>query len=262
MSMQSLADLIAEQPDRPQTVVHRPIRSPRRAAAWGAAIHRAYSYVSSRIADPAQQAGLDSFCEKTLSDGPDFLKVRSTAEFKSVPVAAYNRDTAAEIMRQARSIERETYASRGKGEHGGGLGRMGIQLLEWFCFTMWPNARRGIYPSLAYIATGARMSRQAVVDALKRLKAFGFLEVAPRRKRIETPLGVKQVQDTSSYTLTLAKGLGALALRVFGKKPQAAGGQKAAQASESTKTPAKENPVIYSFLAGENSGFSPGSRSG
>jgi hypothetical protein len=89
------------------------IRATRKAAQWSTAIHRAYVYVSARLA-PAQQAGLDAYYEKTLAEGPDFAKVRRTADFKPVPCVKFAPATAAEIMRQAREIERETYAGRDK----------------------------------------------------------------------------------------------------------------------------------------------------
>jgi hypothetical protein len=240
MPIQSLDDFLSERlaarldalAAPPVLLPANPIRSTRKAAQWGAAIHRAYGYVAGRLRDPAQRAALDSYYEKTLEEGPDFLKVRRTAEFVPVPCIKFNDATAKEIMRQAREIERETYACRAKGKHGGGLGRMAIQLLEWFCFVLWPRARNGMYPSLAHIAAGARMSKESVVEAMKTLKLFGFLTVDPRRKRIETPLGVKVVQDTNCYGLNLAKGLGALALSVFRKKKEP---------SESTKPTAKES---------------------
>jgi hypothetical protein len=58
-------------PSRPPPV----IRATRKALQWSTAIHRAYAYISGRLA-PAHQAGLDAFYEKTLGEGPDFLKVR------------------------------------------------------------------------------------------------------------------------------------------------------------------------------------------
>jgi len=236
MSLYELGDLIAARLDE---LCARPtapppsisIRSTRKAVQWSAAVHRAYAYATGRLRDPAQQAELDRHFEATLQEGPDFLKVRAEADFSPVPVVTFSKDTAAEIMRQAREIERESYSSRAKGKHGGALGRMPLQLLEWFCFGMWPRARYGMFPSLAHIAAGARMSRETAVEAIKTLQLFGFLQVQPRRKRIDTPLGVKVVQDTNCYVLSLAKGLGALALRVFGSK---------SQPSESTKPTAKE----------------------
>ncbi len=238
MPMQSLDDLLsahhaelADRPAPPSTA--NPIRSTRKAAQWSAAVHRAYAYMSGRLRDPWQREQLDRYYEQTLEEGPDFLKVRRTADFSPVPVVAYRPEAAAEIMKQAREIERETYACRAKGKHGGGLGRTAIQLLEWFCFGMWPRAPYGMFPSLAHIAAGARMSKETVIEAMKTLQLFGFLTVQPRRKRIDTPLGVKVVQDTNCYVLSLAKGLGALALAVFRPK---------GQPSESTKPTAKETP--------------------
>ena len=248
MPMQSLDDLIterlAELPDRPALPPQaNPIRATQKAAQWSAGIYRAYLYLTTRIREPWQLAELDKQFQQTLEDGPDFLKVRREAEFIPVPVIAYNKDAAREIIRQAREIEHETYKCRPKGKHGGGIGRMGMQLLEWFCFVMWPMARYGMFPSLAHIAEGARMSRETVTEAMKTLELFGFLTVTPRRKRIQTPFGVKQVQDTNCYVLNLAKGLGALALATFGRKPQTAG-DKQGRPSESSKPPAKE---IHSY---------------
>ena len=57
---------------------------------------------------------------------------------------------------------------------------MGMQLLEWFCFVMWPRARNGMYPSLAHIAEGARMSKETAVQAMKQLELFGLLCKLPR----------------------------------------------------------------------------------
>jgi len=216
---------IAAAPDRNPAAGPPPIRATRKAAQWGAAIHRAWAYLAVRASDPAHEAGLAARLEQTLKDGPDFAKVRRNATFAPVPIVAYSRQAAAEIMRQAREIERETYAARAKGGHGGALGRMALQLLEWFCFVMWPKARFGMVPSLAHIAADARMSRATVVEAMKRLETFGFLTIQRRRKRVETPLGSKVVQDTNAYVLSLARRLAALA--GFAKKPAAVADKQA-----------------------------------
>jgi hypothetical protein len=117
---------------------------------------------------------------------------------------------------------------------------MAMQLLEWFCYGLWPRCPQGMVPSLAYIAEGARMCRSSVVEAMKTLELFGFLKVMARRKRVQTPFGPKQVQDTNSYVLGLAKGLGALARSVFGKKSQIT--NVFLRPSESRTSPAKEIP--------------------
>ena len=237
------AAAIAALPDRFSVAGPPPIRATRKAVEWGSAIYRAYAYLAGRVREPSHHAELYSLLERTIADGPDFAKVRRKADFKPVPVVTYSKEAAAEIMRQAREIERETYAARAKGAHGGGLGRMGLQLLEWFAFTLWPKSGRfGMVPSLAHITTGARMSRATVVEAMKRLETFGFLGVQPRRKRVTTPLGVKIVQASNAYSLSLARGLGALAVAVFRKKPPTTGDTPSGF-SESTKSPAiREHP--------------------
>lgn len=233
-----LGDVLGELPGRhslPTAAKPKPtIRSTCKASQWSEATYRAYAYVSDRLRDPGQQADLAALLEQTIQAGPDFLRVRANATFAPVPIVAYSPEAAREIMRQAREIERESYASRAKGAHGGALGRMGLQLLEWFAFILWPKSGRfGMVPSLAHIATASRMSRDTVVEAMKRLERFGFLTVQRRRRRVPTPLGVKVVQATNAYVLGLAKGLGALALAAFANKPPPLRGNGR---PESTKT--------------------------
>lgn len=228
----------------------RACRSTRKAAQWAADLTRSYGYLLGRQRDPQQREALGREFEAALQEGPDFLRVRRDAQFGPVPAPVYSREAAAEIMKQAREIERGSYAARAKGKHGGALGRTAIQLLEWFCFVMWPKARYGMFPSLAHIAEQARMSKDTVVSAIKTLELHGFLTVIRRRKRVQTAFGPKQVQDTNGYALNLAKGLGALALAVFGKR------------SESNSPAAKETNFYLQNASGRihtskrnNSGF-------
>jgi hypothetical protein len=231
--------LIDAAPDRVPSAGPPPVRSTRKAEAWTGALYRAHAYVSARL-HPGDRPELDALLERTVQAGPDFLKVRWNATFAPVPIVAYSREVAVEIMRQAREIERETYASRAKGAHGGALGVSALRLLEWFVFTLWPRAIYGMVPSIAFIASadGARMSRPTVVEGMKRLEAFGFLTITRRRKRVPTALGIKQVQDTNAYVLGLAKGLGALALAAFSKKPKESAAERRARVSELGQLPA------------------------
>jgi RIO-like serine/threonine protein kinase len=73
-----------------------------------------------------------------------------------------------------------------------------------------------LYPSLEAMATLSRKSKQAVVTAIKVLERMGFITVHRRVKRIQTPYGVRCVQDSNAYEFHLpTKGLGALAMAVF-----------------------------------------------
>jgi hypothetical protein len=86
------------------------------------------------------------------------------------------------------------------------------------------------------------MSRATVVEAQKTLERFGFLSIQRRRKRVQGMLGVKIVQDTNAYTLSLARSLGALALAAFGNKPQTAAGKPAGP--EFTRPPAIKDEIL------------------
>ena len=249
MPLQSLAESLFPLsqtlcPATPESPPHAlvPIRATRKLAQWKAGLSQAYAYLSGRTHDPQEQGWLDQHYEKVMQDKPDFARVRRNATFEPAPVIVFSQQAAAEIMKQAREIERESYTERGKGKHGGGIGRMAMQLLEWFCFVMWPKGKYGMYPSLEHIASQARMSKDAVVQALKRLELYGFVTVIHRRKRVMTAFGAKQVQDTNAYVLNLARGLGALALAVIAKG-KAVGKTLLGSSSESGKTSAKE--TIY-----------------
>mgnify|MGYP003375657228 CR=1 FL=1 len=245
MPAKSLSELTASlfpslERERPDSALPRPIRSTRRAAQWSAGIHQAYAQHSARRRDPRQQAEIDRLYEQTLQDGPDFARVRRNAAYAPAPVVAYRKEIAATIMKQAEEIEDGTYASRRNGQHGGVIGVTALRLLRWFCFTMWPKARLGMFPSLEHIAAQARMSKDAAVNAIRTLELHGFLTVIRRRKRVQTAFGVKQVQDTNAYVLNLAQGLGAMALAAIGK------------ASESIRTTAK---AIHSYISKTGDNF-------
>jgi hypothetical protein len=236
-----------------------PILSTRKAAQWQAATYGGYVDLARRTSDPEQRAELDRLLEQTIAAGPDFAKVRRNATFAPATGVAYSREAAAEIIRQAREIERGSYASRLKGAHGGALGRMALQLLEWFAFVIWPRTPYGMVPSLAHIAAGARMARATVVAAMKRLEAHGFLTVQRRRQRLATPLGVKIVQATSSYTLNVVSGLGALALAVFGRKPPLTA-ERPKGGSEFRRLPAIRNDGSFLRTAPPTDARKPGFR--
>jgi hypothetical protein len=238
MDAAALKAALAATPDRHPIDGPPPIRAARKAEEWRAAIYRAWGYLSGRVREPGEAAKLDELLERTLKEGPDFAKVRRNATFARAPVVAYSRESAAAIMRQAREIERESYAHRAKGAHGGALGRMALNLLEWFCFTMWPRARYGMVPSIAHICSGARMSRPTAVAAMATLERFGLLTIQRRRKLIQTAFGPKLVQDTSAYVLNLADDLpAALAPPAVAKTPPA-GAEKRGIGSEFTSRPA------------------------
>ena len=183
---------------------------------WADGLTRTY-YALAQRTDENQLAALDVIYQQAIAAGPDFMRIRRNAVSATMPVVVFDRAKAAEIMASARKIEQESYKTRAKGKHGGAIGRSAMALLEWFCFRAWPMAKLGMFPSLAFIADGARMSKDTVVRSLRTLELMGLIQITRRRKLILTALGPRQVQTTNAYTLSLPTGIGALAMSVFAK---------------------------------------------
>lgn len=200
----------------PDSTTGTEIRATRQAAAWRAQIARAYAYQLSRAATEGQREALERSYQETLEAGPDFARIHKDSAFATPPVKPYNAREAQEIMRQARAIERGTYATREKGQHGGVIGKSALRVLEVMLFVLWPICRRGMFPSVAHIADKAQLSPRTVHTALSVLKLMGFVTAIRRMKRVASALGQRQEQDTNAYTLHLPKGWGAIGAALFG----------------------------------------------
>ncbi|MFY9955027.1 helix-turn-helix domain-containing protein [Bradyrhizobium sp.] len=112
-------------------------------------------------------------------------------------------------------MERKSWPCRKKGKHGGTLGRAAMEVLRTMLFVI-KKIDGKLFPSIETLAILCRMSKQTVVTALKVLEQMGFLTVHKRNKRIQTPLGVRLVQDSDAYEFHFPKtGLGALAMAGF-----------------------------------------------
>lgn len=194
------------------------IRQTERAAGWRQQLARAFSYQYGRARTDAERSRLEALYEAN-HDRPDFARIHRGSDFAEPPRRPFNAGEAREIMRQARSIERGTYASREKGQHGGAIGKSALRVLEVLLFVVWPTARRGIYPSLAHLAAKCELSVRTLQTCLAVLKLMGFLDILRRMKRVQTELGTLVQQDTNAYTLHLPTGLGAIGAALFGKGP-------------------------------------------
>lgn len=142
-----------------------------------------------------------------------FQKVRRN----SLPVGQCERDlwrpTDSRQMRQAlKGAERYDRAHKPKGKRNGPLGHVGLEVYR----ALWSAVRFAdgcLCPSLEWIMRACRRSRGAVVAALKRLKAKGFLRWQRRLDYTGGPPGVRgpQVkQATNAYALGLPGGAVAL----------------------------------------------------
>jgi DNA-binding MarR family transcriptional regulator len=112
---------------------------------------------------------------------------------------------------KALAMERETYKRRAKYQRRGVLGDLGIALLQLLL-----NLGRKygkIFQDYGTLAVLLRKDPEAVVEAMKRLIAHGFVTKHRRSKLIGTPQGQRRVQDSNAYEVHMPEqGLAALPL--------------------------------------------------
>lgn len=191
------------------------IRATRRAAQWRADLQRSWGYLRQRARTEAEREALDAELEKALEAGPDFTRYHATASYQEGPKVSIDRNLAAKIMVVARAIERNSFAQRDKGKHGGALGRAAMRVLETLLYVVRPYHGR-LCPSFDTLAGLALMSRRTVITAIGILERLGFITVHRRLKRVRTDLGFTTVQDTNAYEIHPPKGFfGRIVNRLF-----------------------------------------------
>ncbi len=160
-----------------------------------------------------------------------------------------------EVQKVLLAAKRYELAERQKGERTGPLGSVAIEVLEFFVNLV--DFRTGrLEPSLDTIMGKVRRSRDAVVRALKALRAHGFLDWLRRYEPTGREGSGPQVQQASNaYRLSLPEK----ALRLlgrFGKAPPPPDDHVAAQAARAAELDAyrKALPLdeLALFEAGDN----------
>jgi hypothetical protein len=160
-----------------------------------------------------------------------------------------------EVQKVLLAAKRYELAERQKGERTGPLGSVAIEVLEFFVNLV--DFRTGrLEPSLDTIMGKVRRSRDAVVRALKALRAHGFLDWLRRYEPTGREGSGPQVQQASNaYRLSLPEK----ALRLlgrFGKAPPPPDDHVAAQAARVAELDAyrKALPLdeLALFEAGDN----------
>jgi hypothetical protein len=112
---------------------------------------------------------------------------------------------------KALAMERETYKRRAKYQRRGVLGDLGIALLQLLL-----NLGRKygkIFQDYGTLAVLLRKDPEAVVEAMKRLIAHGFVTKHRRSKLIGTPQGQRRVQDSNARGPHARAGTGGVAAR-------------------------------------------------
>jgi hypothetical protein len=116
---------------------------------------------------------------------------------REVKFEPLSKKQAAQIWHKARRFDRQTHQP---GRHGGAVGRTALNVLYALLFDFL-NYRSGrLDPCYDSIARAANVSRRAVADALKRLKALGILHWI--RRCSESLTATRQLrlkQETNAY---------------------------------------------------------------
>lgn len=118
----------------------------------------------------------------------------------------FDRKEVSRLKRTAKEYERRT---KQKGKINGALGQTGIQVLEALLEVIEFKTGR-LEPSIAYIANRIKRCSKTVVEALKRLRAHGFLDW--RRRYEETDAGnafgvPQKRQISNAYRILIPEGL-------------------------------------------------------
>jgi hypothetical protein len=195
-------------------------RSANRAKAWHADRTRAAAYWLGKARDDEERALVEHAYEEEMARGPDFLHHRGRSVFQEAARAGFDRNTFARILKALEALERGVYRTgRRKGAHGVSrcVGRV-LKALLGLALRYQGEVR----PSLVGLARLANVGKQAVVDAIKFLERYGFIDKQRRIKRIRTPFGPKVVQDTNFYTVHEPRGLGAIASEMWGFRSESA----------------------------------------
>ncbi|MBS7708155.1 helix-turn-helix domain-containing protein [Chelatococcus asaccharovorans] len=183
--------------------------------------------------------------------------VRRHSHFKGRSEARIWRPTnRQEVQKVLLAAKRYELAERQKGERTGPLGSVAIEVLEFFVNLV--DFRTGrLEPSLDTIMGKVRRSRDAVVRALKALRAHGFLDWLRRYEPTGNEGRGPQVQQASNaYRLSLPEKALRLLAR-FGKAPPPPDDHVAAQATRAAELDAYKKALPLDELAVFEAGDNP-----
>jgi Helix-turn-helix domain len=192
----------------------RRARCRKRAEQWQSDMHRAAAKLM--VAYPDDSDTIAEHLEREIDAGPDFTRRRRGSDFHAPPKVNTDRNYINKLMFMADMIERRTWERKDAGKHGGIFGRSALTLFRVLLYVV--NKSNGtLFPSYDTLARLCRMSRRTVISAMAVLIRMKFVTAYSRCKRIQTPFGIKCVQDSNAYTYHLppTKGAGSFAWLIF-----------------------------------------------
>lgn len=143
---------------------------------------------------------------------------RSTALWR--PIAPNSRDARRVIAARLKAAEFYDRKHKQAGKWNGPLGAIGLEVLrELYRIVDFKTGR--LDPAIATICEKLRRSKQAVVDALARLKEHGFLDWVRRSEPIDDAEGAgpRVRQITNAYGFSLPKCASAWVAGILGRGP-------------------------------------------
>lgn len=142
---------------------------------------------------------------------------RSSALWR--PLGANNRDARRLIAARLKAAEYYDRRHKRPGKWNGPLGAIGLEVLrELYRIVDFRTGR--LEPAIATICERVRRSKQAVVDALARLKQHGFLDWVRRSEPTECEGAGPQVrQITNAYGFGLPESAAAWVRKILGNGP-------------------------------------------
>lgn len=132
---------------------------------------------------------------------PPIWPVWSGSTTAAVDFQPMKKKRAGQLFQKARAHDRAT-RKPGSGRHGGALGRVALAVLQALMFDFMNYATGRLDPSLEAIARKAGCCVTATKDALRRLKALGFLTWVRRARPAEDERGGFLLrQETNAYAI-------------------------------------------------------------
>jgi hypothetical protein len=227
----------------------RKVRQKDRAGQWRRELERRTGELLAQASTPAARDALTTAYEAEIARGPSFARVRRNARFGDPQVRIPDRNELARLIWQAEQIGRGFWKADRKAARSAGrrikrtVSRTALDVMKALARLVAKHGRA--FPSLEGLAWAAGCCRRTAVRAVKELEGLGLLVIHRRAKRVLTPFGLRQVQDTSIYELVPPRGLAAMALAIFGIKDRASECNNGP--ARETKTPlSKEEPRVAS----------------
>lgn len=192
----------------------RSARSRNRAAAWQFDLAQWRAYRLSMARSDQDRAGIEADYAERSAAGPDFVSHRG-GSFVEPHLHKITREDRARLLRAFDEVR--AWSWRNKRAHGQAVSKLYKDILAALCGFALKFGR--VFPTLDTIAAMACCCKQTVVNGLRWLKLWGFLDWDRRLKRTPSRLGSVVSQASNAYRIGL-RGLANIGAAIFSRRPE------------------------------------------